>query len=83
MELNTKSIILSPESPVVEFSSENNLMRVTFNPKLVSLERDIRHMSAIGYAIPSQVKEAVNYAAQFMDHTRALEQVYTHYYNNK
>lgn len=50
-------------------------MRVTFNPRLVTLERDVRHMGTLGFTIPSNIRETVSNASKFMEHARSLQQV--------
>lgn len=73
------TLILSTNTPVVEFFGENNFMRVTFNPSLVTLERDVRHMAMLGFTIPSNIKDIVNNASKFMEHARSLQQAIAFY----
>lgn len=69
------SLRLGLDKPVVEFSASNKMMVVHFNPRAVSVELEVRGMTALGLPPPAAVKEAVDNLARFLHHARTLQQV--------
>ena len=50
-------------------------MHVNYNPELVALIREVRHLSLLGYKIPIAIQEAADLAKQFMRQAKSLQQV--------
>lgn len=65
---------LKETDPVVEFFAKK-LMRVNFSPRLVVLISEVRQLGAMGYQIPTLIKETSDHAKKFMKFARILEQV--------
>lgn len=65
---------LKETDPVVQFTSAQ-LMRVNYSPRLVTLVREYRQLTAMGYRIPSHIEQTAIHAKQFMKYAKALEQV--------
>lgn len=65
---------LRETDPVVKFSS-NKLMTVNYSPRFVTLTREVRQLSALGYRIPSNILEVNEHAKQFVKYAKILEQV--------
>lgn len=67
---------LRDDKPVVEFEREGRqLMRVTFNPKIVIFCHDIREFENLGFKVPIELREAATHALKFMSYARALQQI--------
>lgn len=60
--------------PVVHFE-QGKLMHVNYNPELVGLIREVRHLALLGYKIPMAILEAADLAKQFMRQAKSLQQV--------
>lgn len=50
-------------------------MHVNYNPELVGLIREVRHLALLGYKIPVAIREAADLAKQFMRQAKSLQQV--------
>ncbi|XP_028896482.2 cytoplasmic dynein 2 heavy chain 1 [Zeugodacus cucurbitae] len=77
---NVKSgeLKLREDQPVVKFEKEGRqLMRVTFNPKLVTFCQDVREFENLGYNVPSELRSSATHAAKFMSYARRLQQIAT------
>ncbi|XP_065356058.1 cytoplasmic dynein 2 heavy chain 1 [Calliphora vicina] len=69
---------LRDDQPVVKFEKEGRqLMRVTFNPKLVTFCQDVREFENMGYNVPSELRSAATHAAKYMCYARRLQQIAT------
>ncbi|XP_055916348.1 cytoplasmic dynein 2 heavy chain 1 [Eupeodes corollae] len=69
---------LRDDQPVVKFEKEGRqLMRVTFNPKLVTFCQDVREFENLGYTVPIELKSSATHAAKFMCYARRLQQIAT------
>uniref|UniRef100_A0A1I8Q9V5 Dynein heavy chain, cytoplasmic n=1 Tax=Stomoxys calcitrans TaxID=35570 RepID=A0A1I8Q9V5_STOCA len=69
---------LRDDQPVVKFEKEGRqLMRVTFNPKLVTFCQDVREFENMGYSVPSELRTAATHAAKYMCYARRLQQIAT------
>ncbi|GBP43431.1 Cytoplasmic dynein 2 heavy chain 1 [Eumeta japonica] len=69
------SLKLSMTKPVVEFSPNNQMMVVHFNPRLMAIELEARGMTAMGFPPPATVKEAIDSLSRFLTHARCLQQI--------
>lgn len=69
---------LREDQPVVEFEKEGRqLMRVTFNPKLVTFCQDVREFENLGFRVPIELRSSANHALKFMSYARRLQQIAT------
>ncbi|XP_053958646.1 cytoplasmic dynein 2 heavy chain 1 [Anastrepha ludens] len=69
---------LREDQPVVKFEKEGRqLMRVTFNPKLVTFCQDVREFENLGYNVPAELRSSATHAAKFMSYARRLQQIAT------
>lgn len=68
---------LRETDPVVKFS-DNKLMTVNYSPRFVTLTREVRQLSALGYRIPSNILEVNEHAKKFVKFAKILEQVGKH-----
>ncbi|XP_030382925.1 cytoplasmic dynein 2 heavy chain 1 [Scaptodrosophila lebanonensis] len=69
---------LRDDQAVVKFEKEGRqLMRVTFNPKLVTFCQDVREFENLGYNVPLELRAAATHAAKHMCHARRLQQIAT------
>lgn len=69
---------LREDQPVVQFEKEGKqLMRVTFNPKLVTFCQDVREFENLGYRVPIELRSAATHATKFMGYARRLQQIAT------
>ncbi|XP_023163173.2 cytoplasmic dynein 2 heavy chain 1 [Drosophila hydei] len=69
---------LRDDQAVVKFEKEGRqLMRVTFNPKLVTFCQDVREFENLGYTVPLELRAAATHAAKYMCYARRLQQIAT------
>ncbi|XP_002132927.3 cytoplasmic dynein 2 heavy chain 1 [Drosophila pseudoobscura] len=69
---------LRDDQAVVKFEKEGRqLMRVTFNPKLVTFCQDVREFENLGYNVPLDVRASATHAAKYMCYARRLQQIAT------
>ncbi|EDW04137.1 GH10144 [Drosophila grimshawi] len=69
---------LRDDQAVVKFEKEGRqLMRVTFNPKLVTFCQDVREFENLGYTVPLELRSAATHAAKYMCYARRLQQIAT------
>ncbi|XP_060645040.1 cytoplasmic dynein 2 heavy chain 1 [Drosophila nasuta] len=69
---------LRDDQAVVKFEKEGRqLMRVTFNPKLVTFCQDVREFENLGYNVPLELRSAATHAAKYMCYARRLQQIAT------
>lgn len=78
MRLNIYLYRLRDDQAVVKFEKEGRqLMRVTFNPKLVTFCQDVREFENLGYNVPLELRSAASHAAKYMCYARRLQQIAT------
>uniref|UniRef100_A0A1B0CJW6 Cytoplasmic dynein 2 heavy chain 1 n=1 Tax=Lutzomyia longipalpis TaxID=7200 RepID=A0A1B0CJW6_LUTLO len=71
-------LTLRDDRSVVEFEkSGRQLMRVTFNSKLISFCYDVREFERQGYKIPLELRDSASHAVKFISYARQLQQVAT------
>lgn len=51
------------------------MVKVSYNPRLGQLIREVQQLSVIGMKIPVKIKEVSDRAVKFMSQAKALEQV--------
>ncbi|KOX76673.1 Cytoplasmic dynein 2 heavy chain 1 [Melipona quadrifasciata] len=71
-----KELTLGTDSAVVELTG-TSMMRVTYDPRLMTLIREARALSSQGVELPREVKELVERAGSLAGRARALQQVAT------
>lgn len=77
VEYNFFHFRLRETDPVVKFSN-NKLMTVNYSPRFITLTREVRQLSALGYRIPANILEVNDHAKQFIKYAKILEQVLKH-----
>nr|XP_012219219.1 PREDICTED: cytoplasmic dynein 2 heavy chain 1 [Linepithema humile] len=75
-DIARKELSLGTDSPVVELTG-TSMMRVTYDPRLMTLIREARALSGEGVELPREVRELVDRAASLAGRARALQQVAT------
>ncbi|KAF4526157.1 hypothetical protein B566_EDAN008193 [Ephemera danica] len=73
--LANRSLGLRTDAPVVQFESGKELMRVTYDARLVTLLREARALTVLGHKLPVNIERAVEQAKKFVKQAKALEQV--------
>lgn len=73
-QIENNSLRLQESDPVVKFSS-SKLMIVNYSKQFITLTREVRQLSALGYRIPSNITEVNEHAKQFIKFAKILEQV--------
>ncbi|CAK9809936.1 Cytoplasmic dynein 2 heavy chain 1 [Anthophora quadrimaculata] len=71
-----KELTLGTDSAVVELTG-TNMMRVTYDPRLMTLIREARALSSQGVELPREVRDLVERAGLLAGRARALQQVAT------
>ncbi|XP_032668403.1 cytoplasmic dynein 2 heavy chain 1 [Odontomachus brunneus] len=75
-DIARKELSLGTDSPVVELTG-TNMMRVTYDPRLMTMIREARALSGEGVELPREIRELVDRAASLAGRARALQQVAT------
>lgn len=75
-EIARKELSLGTDSAVVELTG-TSMMRVTYDPRLMTLIREARALSGEGVELPREIRELVDRAASLAGRARALQQVAT------
>ncbi|GAB0096653.1 Cytoplasmic dynein 2 heavy chain 1 [Sergentomyia squamirostris] len=69
---------LRDDKPVVEFEKTGRqLMRVTFNAKLIAFCYDVQEFERQGYKISLELRDSASHAVKFISYARLLQQVST------
>uniref|UniRef100_A0A1A9WMF6 Dynein heavy chain, cytoplasmic n=1 Tax=Glossina brevipalpis TaxID=37001 RepID=A0A1A9WMF6_9MUSC len=69
---------LRDDQPVVKFEKEGRkLMRVTFNPQLVTFCQDVREFENLDFHVPSELRTAAKHASKYICFARRLQQIAT------
>ncbi|EFN76217.1 Cytoplasmic dynein 2 heavy chain 1 [Harpegnathos saltator] len=75
-EIAKKELSLGTDSPVVELTG-TSMMRVTYDPRLMTMIREARALSGEGVELPREIRELVDRAGSLAGRARALQQVAT------
>lgn len=75
-DIAKKELSLGTDSPVVELTG-TSMMRVTYDPRLMTLIREARALSGEGVELPREIRDLVDRAASLAGRARALQQVAT------
>ncbi|XP_059611101.1 cytoplasmic dynein 2 heavy chain 1 [Phlebotomus argentipes] len=71
-------LTIRDDRSVVEFEKTGRqLMRVTFNAKLISFCYDVKEFERQGYKIPLELRDSASHAVKFISYARLLQQVAT------
>ncbi|XP_035794419.1 cytoplasmic dynein 2 heavy chain 1-like [Anopheles albimanus] len=78
MAIRDGELSLRENQPVVVFDkSDNQLMKVTFGPKLVTFIDEARHLQNLGLKHSTEILRNVTHSMRFVAHARRLQQVAT------
>ncbi|KFQ18320.1 Cytoplasmic dynein 2 heavy chain 1, partial [Merops nubicus] len=79
---NPKSgLCIQANSPVMELDPKSGTLNILYSDRLVTLLREVRQLSALGFAIPAKIQHAANTAQKFCKQAVILKQV-AHFYNS-
>ncbi|NXI65822.1 DYHC2 protein, partial [Anseranas semipalmata] len=79
---NPKSgLCIQANSPVMELDHISGTLNILYSDRLVTLLREVRQLSALGFAIPAKIQHAANTAQKFCKQAVILKQV-AHFYNS-
>ncbi|XP_057206860.1 cytoplasmic dynein 2 heavy chain 1 isoform X3 [Triplophysa rosa] len=73
-------ISLQASSRVMELDHMDGHLKIHYSDRLVSLLREVRQLSALGFNIPAKIQQAANTAEKFYRQAIVLKQV-AHFYN--
>ncbi|XP_058887125.1 cytoplasmic dynein 2 heavy chain 1-like [Acipenser ruthenus] len=73
-------ISLQASSRVMELDHIDGKLKIQYSDRLVMLLREVRQLSALGFAIPAKIQQASNSADKFYRQAIILKQV-AHFYN--
>uniref|UniRef100_A0A8C9S5I7 Cytoplasmic dynein 2 heavy chain 1 n=1 Tax=Scleropages formosus TaxID=113540 RepID=A0A8C9S5I7_SCLFO len=65
---------------VMELDHVDGKLKIQYSDRLVTLLREVRQLSALGFAIPAKIQQAANTADKFYRQALILKQV-AHFYN--
>ncbi|KAK7489861.1 hypothetical protein BaRGS_00018883, partial [Batillaria attramentaria] len=71
---------LETNGRLMELNHKDGKMRVNYSERLVTLLREVRQLSALGFTIPSKIQNVAGTAQKFYRHGVILKQV-AHFYN--
>uniref|UniRef100_A0A8C5IE70 DYHC2 protein n=1 Tax=Junco hyemalis TaxID=40217 RepID=A0A8C5IE70_JUNHY len=79
---NPKSgLCIQANSPVMELDPISGTLNILYSDRLVTLLREVRQLSALGFAIPTKIQHLANTAQKFCKQAVILKQV-AHFYNS-
>ncbi|XP_075347137.1 cytoplasmic dynein 2 heavy chain 1 isoform X3 [Mycteria americana] len=79
---NPKSgLCIQANSPVMELDRVFGTLNILYSDRLVTLLREVRQLSALGFAIPARIQHVANTAQKFCKQAVILKQV-AHFYNS-
>ncbi|KAI1893942.1 hypothetical protein AGOR_G00128840 [Albula goreensis] len=73
-------ISLQAGNRVMELDHIDGKLKIQYSDRLVTLLREVRQLSALGFAIPAKIQQAANTADKFYRQAIILKQV-AHFYN--
>ncbi|XP_059389924.1 dynein cytoplasmic 2 heavy chain 1 isoform X4 [Carassius carassius] len=73
-------ISLQASNRVMELDHMDGKLKIQYSDRLVSLLREVRQLSALGFTIPAKIQQAANTADKFYRQAIILKQV-AHFYN--
>ncbi|XP_068004360.1 cytoplasmic dynein 2 heavy chain 1 [Melanerpes formicivorus] len=79
---NPKSgLCIQANSPVMELDHKSGALNILYSDRLVTLLREVRQLSALGFAIPAKIQRLADTAQKFCKQAVILKQV-AHFYNS-
>uniref|UniRef100_A0A672SRA8 Dynein cytoplasmic 2 heavy chain 1 n=1 Tax=Sinocyclocheilus grahami TaxID=75366 RepID=A0A672SRA8_SINGR len=73
-------VSLQASNRVMELDHMDGKLKIQYSDRLVSLLREVRQLSALGFTIPAKIQQAANTADKFYRQAIILKQV-AHFYN--
>ncbi|XP_078258653.1 cytoplasmic dynein 2 heavy chain 1 isoform X2 [Rhinoraja longicauda] len=73
-------VSLQANGRVIELDHSDGKLKIHYSDRLVSLLREVRQLSALGFAIPTKIQHTANTAQKFYRQAVILKQV-AHFYN--
>ncbi|KAK6172722.1 hypothetical protein SNE40_016326 [Patella caerulea] len=80
IEDTRQPISLETNGRLMELNTVDGKLRVNYSERLVTLLREVRQLSAIGFAVPAKIQHVANVGQKFYRHGVVLKQV-AHFYN--
>ncbi|XP_075248310.1 cytoplasmic dynein 2 heavy chain 1-like [Convolutriloba macropyga] len=74
------SISLATTVKIMELDHKDGHLRVNFRERLVTLIREVRNLSAMGFTIPAKIQQTVQQGQKFYQYAMVLKQV-ANFYN--
>ncbi|XP_053561557.1 cytoplasmic dynein 2 heavy chain 1 [Bombina bombina] len=71
---------IQPNSNVMELDHVSGALKIHYSDRLVTLLREVRQLSALGFVIPAKIQQATKMAHKFYKQAIILKQV-AHFYN--
>ncbi|NXG46652.1 DYHC2 protein, partial [Psilopogon haemacephalus] len=79
---NPKSgLCIQANSPVMELDQKSGALNILYSDRLVTLLKEVRQLSALGFAIPAKIRRIADTAQKFYKQAIILKQV-AHFYNS-
>ncbi|XP_053400577.1 cytoplasmic dynein 2 heavy chain 1-like [Mercenaria mercenaria] len=75
-----KPLSLETNGRLMELDTKSGELRVNYGDRLVTLMREVRQLSALGFAVPAKIQHVASTAQKFYRHGCILKQV-AHFYN--
>lgn len=69
---------LQASNRVMELDHMDGKLKIQYSDRLVSLLREVRQLSALGFTIPAKIQQAANTAEKFYRQAIILKQVCEH-----
>ncbi|TRY75069.1 hypothetical protein TCAL_08574 [Tigriopus californicus] len=73
-DIEGQNLSLKTSSQVVYFEAGKD-MKVSYNPRLVGLTREVRMLTMLGFAIPQKILETTDLAKKFASQAKTLDQI--------
>ncbi|XP_069495113.1 cytoplasmic dynein 2 heavy chain 1 isoform X2 [Ambystoma mexicanum] len=73
-------ICIQASSNVMQLDHSDGALKIHYSDRLVTLLREVRQLSALGFVIPAKIQQAANTAQKFYKQAVILKQV-AHFYN--
>ncbi|KAG7247632.1 hypothetical protein CRUP_038140, partial [Coryphaenoides rupestris] len=73
-------ISLQASNRVMDLDHVDGRLKIQYSDRLVALLREVRQLSALGFAVPAKIQQAANTADKFYRQAVVLKQV-AHFYN--
>ncbi|XP_041357041.1 cytoplasmic dynein 2 heavy chain 1-like isoform X2 [Gigantopelta aegis] len=80
IEDTRQPLSLETNGRLMDLNHKDGKLRVNYSDRLVTLLREVRQLSSIGFAVPAKIQQVANTAQRFYRHGVILKQV-AHFYN--